>query len=59
MFLKQNVYQPIFVYLNKDGEIDGVIGGGNENKMWINKKQEKDEVKYCRSQLLKAFGKVK
>lgn len=59
MFLKQNIYQPIFVYLNKDGEIDGVIGGNGENKMWINKKQEKDEVKYCRCQLLKAFSKVK
>ncbi len=59
MFLKQNNYQPVFVYVNKDGKIDGVIGGGDENKMWINKKQEKDKVKYCRCQLLKAFSKVK
>ena len=54
--IRQNKHQPIFVHLNKYGEVDGVAvrTKGGENKIWTDVYQNK-----CRYKLLNALNKVK
>ena len=59
-FLQKNRYKPVFVYLNKDSEIDGVIiKTDTENKMWLNQQQEKSKLRICRCKLAQSLDKVK
>lgn len=55
MFLKQNKYQPVFVYVNEYARIDGVgvKTVDNEKKVWTNNND------IVRMELLNALGKTK
>ena len=59
-FLQKNRYKPVFVYLNENSEIDGVIiKTDTENKMWLNQQQEKSNLRLCRCKLAQSLDKVK